>query len=456
MNAPRTQFSVKEEGHKSMTNGQPRESGMVCLLLALVALTALASELPAQSSSSGLVLQKPENVTVWRDFDADEGSFTVWIKWSDVADSLAGFIHQPDTTDWQVTTPPDSLSNPRTRGRYTGEIDRTVDCRATAAGTVGGPGAVTITYEIVKEGQWNGVLDIGDGYTPGTWFPLIFRNQETGQTLDLGIELNFPPGLVDFQGQFDIGCEDFEGYHVWRGIAADGSDLEILGEISKEEAFLGDQPGGSEMDSAYLYLVLPALRDTGMFRFPGSFECLGSTIHLDLEDNEMFWYDCGAFNGFTYYYLVTTYDRGYSVASGRQGLFKVDRCQPEEGISLPDSCRRELKPIDISVDPQEEMRRVYAVPNPFRTGGSRLTTENYHNFVPDEKVCFVNVPESCTIKIFTVSGDLVWEHQHNGPTGNIEWDTRNRGGTEVGSGVYVYRVEGANGGDVYGRLIIIR
>jgi len=54
----------------------------------------------------------------------------------------------------------------------------------------------------------------------------------------------------------------------------------------------------------------------------------------------------------------------------------------------------------------------------------------------------VNVPESCTIKIFTVSGDLVWEHQHNGPTGNIEWDTRNRGGTEVGSGVYVYRVEG--------------
>jgi len=85
---------------------------------------------------------------------------------------------------------------------------------------------------------------------------------------------------------------------VWRGIAADGSDLEIL-EKSRRRKRSSGSAGGSEMDSAYLYLVLPALRDTGMFRFPGSFECLGSTIHLDLEDNEMFWYDCGAFNGFT-------------------------------------------------------------------------------------------------------------------------------------------------------------
>jgi hypothetical protein len=97
---------------------------------------------------------------------------------------------------------------------------------------------------------------------------------------------------------------------------------------------------------------------------------------------------------------------------------------------------------------------VYVVPNPVRTGTSRLTTDNYHNF-PDGLVRFVNVPPNCTIKIFTVAGDLVWMNDHSDGSGNIEWDTRNYSEEEVTSGVYVYRIESSSD-TVFGRIVVIR
>ena len=97
---------------------------------------------------------------------------------------------------------------------------------------------------------------------------------------------------------------------------------------------------------------------------------------------------------------------------------------------------------------------VYVVPNPVRTGTSRLTTDNYHNF-PDGLVRFVNLPKNCIIKIFTVSGELVWVNDHADGTGNVEWDTRNLEEQDVASGVYVYRIESPTD-SVFGRIVVIR
>jgi hypothetical protein len=106
------------------------------------------------------------------------------------------------------------------------------------------------------------------------------------------------------------------------------------------------------------------------------------------------------------------------------------------------------------VNAQSNLYNVYVVPNPVRTGSSRLTTDNYHSF-PDGLVRFVNCPQQCTIRIFTVAGDLVWINEHTNGNGNVEWDTKNLEEEEVASGVYVYRIE--SGSDsVYGRIVVIR
>ncbi len=201
----------------------------------------------------------------------------------------------------------------------------------------------------------------------------------------------------------------------------------------------------------------------------GSVECLGTRIELPLRNDQMFWWDCNAFNGFTYYYAVTTFDRGYSVTSGRQGLQKFDNCavvqdsfvvdangRPKR-VLVPFECQDELRAVKMEVDTQSDPAAIYVVPNPYRTGGSRLTKENYHNF-PDDVVRFVNVPPGALIKVYTVSGDLVWEttHEASATKGNVEWDTRNRGGQLITSGVYIYRVERTDGAGMFGRFVVIR
>jgi len=440
-----------------MMSRHPRVMGLVYALAPLMMLcigvvtpaTSIAQTLP-----DSLTLQKAENVNSWREYDASRNQFTVWIMWDDVPDSLAAFIHKPDTTGWTIGADPNTVSQPSTGGWYTGDIDRTIEFRAPFGGVVG-MDTLPVTYTIRREERWSGLLNLGKEYTPGTWLPVLFRNQQR-DTLDLGLELRFTSGDIKTQAQFVVGLEDFEGYHIWRGIETDGSDLQIVGELSKEEAFKGGAPGGSVSDSVYWYEVIPDLRIDGSYRSPSSIECLGFKIELadTLAANELLWFDCNTFNGFNYQYMVTTFDRGYSVTSGRQGLAKISRCQPIWDVALDSLCMTELVEMPIQVDPQSNLNAVYAVPNPYRTGGSRLTTENYHNF-PDDKIRFVNVPSVCTIKIFTISGDLVWDYAHNGG-GNIEWDAINRGGESVASGVYIYKVEDPGGGQMFGRLIIIR
>jgi hypothetical protein len=149
--------------------------------------------------------------------------------------------------------------------------------------------------------------------------------------------------------------------------------------------------------------------------------------------------------------------------SGSQGLTKVDNCTVQQGV--PYTCSNDMERVQIEVDSQSDLYNVYVVPNPVRTGSSRLTTDNYHNF-PDGLVRFVNLPPDCTIKIFTISGDLVWINDHVDGTGNVEWDIRNLQNEEVASGVYMYRIE-RNGAQtttegaiqpsqVYGRIVVIR
>jgi len=411
----------------------------------------------AADRPDALTLQNAEDLKVWRVYNDKHRNFTVHITWRESPDSLTAFIHQPDTTGWGVTHLPSEMSVPRSSGDYHGDIDRTVRFKADDDGQVGVTPTVRISYEIRKEENLNGQINVGaTSYTPGAWIPLLFKNKNdlSAPPLDLGIRVSFSPGYVDKQGGFLLGVEDFEGYHIWRGIRPDGSDLVVIGELSKEEAFLGSRTGGSLVDSVYFYSVIPTLRDSLAWFSPyGAVECLGTKISLPLEDDQLMWYDCNAYNGYTYYYAVTTFDRNYSVQSGRQGLFKFDNCQPAEGV--PYECQDQLYELPVEVDAQTDIKRVYAVPNPYRTGGSQLTQANYHNF-PDGKIRFVNVPPNASMKIYSVAGDLVWEGEHHGLDGNVEWDVKNLGGNDVGSGVYIFKVESDNGDTVYGRLVIIR
>jgi hypothetical protein len=103
------------------------------------------------------------------------------------------------------------------------------------------------------------------------------------------------------------------------------------------------------------------------------------------------------------------------------------------------------------------MRNIYAVPNPYRTGTSAETTPSYHNF-PDLSIKLFNVPTEAEVRIFTLSGDLVFQTHHSSPDGSdgiVSWNVKNMHGQEVGSGVYILKVT-SPAGHIYGRICVIR
>ncbi len=114
--------------------------------------------------------------------------------------------------------------------------------------------------------------------------------------------------------------------------------------------------------------------------------------------------------------------------------------------------------MTVDAGPMNQLGRIYAVPNPYRTGTSAITSPYYHNF-PDMSIKFFNVPKEADVKVFTVSGELVWDVHHSNPPGTngvVSWDVKNNHDQEVGSGVYIYRVESSDGSEMYGRIVVIR
>lgn len=452
-------------------------------LTAVVLVYVLATSAPFSTGAyaqvpDSLALLPVSDITIVPVMNPDRARFVNFIFWRAAPDDLSALIRDPDTLGWNAPTsslPQDTLSMPTTSGAYIGDVDRTLTFRALNSGPVGGTRDVLIRYTIIGEENFSGTLNAGLGYTPEDTIPLLLRDTRftPPDTLNLGVNVHFSSGLIDSNGLFIVGLEDFEGFHLWRDTDSTGIDLTIIGELSKEEAF-----AGFDFDSVYFNVAIPALRTTGRFDLGGAIPGLNA---IDLSDtlvfprrnpadspgvlapDEFIWFDINAFNGFTYYYQVTTFDRDYDVRTAQQGLVKFDRCQPEQGQIYPDSCRVELVSASNAVPPQTVLRNIYAVPNPYRSGSSQFSTPNYHNF-PDNNMRFVNVPAGAELRIYTPSGDLVrtlinndlLDGNEDGITGNVTWDTRNTFDQLVSSGIYIYRVEVPGGEGVFGRIVIIR
>ncbi len=230
-------------------------------LVATVALGSLSGSVAHAAAPDSLALQAPRELKARSVYNSVGRHFVVWLTWRDNPDSVATYVHPPDTTGWRLTTPANQLSLPASRGPYTGDIDRTISFRATRGGVVG-LDSIPISYEIRREEYVAGSIMLVPSYVPNTWIPIKFRDQRSNKNVDYGLQVRFSPGRIDAQGQFTLGAEDFEGFHIWRGIKPDGSDLTVIGEISKEEAFKGSRTGGSLADSLYFYDVIPKLRQS--------------------------------------------------------------------------------------------------------------------------------------------------------------------------------------------------
>jgi hypothetical protein len=93
--------------------------------------------------------------------------------------------------------------------------------------------------------------------------------------------------------------------------------------------------------------------------------------------------------------------------------------------------------------------RIRAVPNPY------YTRSNYEINQFNRVMRFINLPETCTVRIFNLGGDLVRTLDKSDVTSSVlDWDLETENGLPVASGVYIFHVDAPGVGSTFGRIAV--
>lgn len=127
------------------------------------------------------------------------------------------------------------------------------------------------------------------------------------------------------------------------------------------------------------------------------------------------------------------------------GVTAIDSSGHESGMTNVNA-----KALVTARTPAENALNVKVFPNPFRLV-SGLPTAGEEN-----SIVFTNLPAVCTIRIYTVSGDLVKTLEHNNPNSGEEvWDQLSDSRQKTAAGIYLYTVE-SDVGNAKGTILLIK
>ncbi|MEW6516225.1 MAG: LamG-like jellyroll fold domain-containing protein [candidate division FCPU426 bacterium] len=91
-----------------------------------------------------------------------------------------------------------------------------------------------------------------------------------------------------------------------------------------------------------------------------------------------------------------------------------------------------------------DLDRVILYPNPYRA-----------DFKPRPEVTFINLPQRAVIRIYNVSGKLVWQTTKDSNSNRQTWNLNNEQGRPVASGVYIYKIK-SGWREKSGKLVLLR
>ncbi len=152
----------------------------------------------------------------------------------------------------------------------------------------------------------------------------------------------------------------------------------------------------------------------------------------------------GVKNYFYYSYSVTVVDVD-GLESGKSFL-PADQNNFENTV--------EARPVS---SPKNSVDKIKVVPNPYiisstwerkRLGDPKLGE-------PIRDLAFTNLPEQCTISIYTLDGNLVKTIEHTDGKGTEFWDLRSFSNQLIATGVYVYHVK-SSAGEKVSKFAVVR
>jgi hypothetical protein len=174
----------------------------------------------------------------------------------------------------------------------------------------------------------------------------------------------------------------------------------------------------------------------------------------NIVDSEYVYIDSLVEVGKSYYYALTAYDNGKTFWAANPSVTNVP--QMESSIfanRFPIDKKTNKKiftPFVATLSPKTSLENVMVVPNPFVIG------KGFSQPGTGDIIQFVNIPNPCEIRIYTIKGNLVKTIKvEEGVGGIVSWDQVTDFGQFVESGIYIYHIDSPYGKKT-GKFAIVR
>ncbi|MCK4447842.1 MAG: hypothetical protein KAW56_12275, partial [Candidatus Marinimicrobia bacterium] len=107
---------------------------------------------------------------------------------------------------------------------------------------------------------------------------------------------------------------------------------------------------------------------------------------------------------------------------------------------------------------KSELDDIAVVPDPYVATASWEPKHFHSTGRGERKIDFIHLPKKCTIRIFTVRGELVDTIEHDKPLndGSESWDLRSKDGMDIAYGIYVFHVDAPGIGQKIGRFAVVK
>jgi len=107
---------------------------------------------------------------------------------------------------------------------------------------------------------------------------------------------------------------------------------------------------------------------------------------------------------------------------------------------------------------KSDLNEIKVVPNPYVASAQWELKNPYNSGRGPRSLHFTHLPSKCTIRIFTVNGELVIELQHDSPfsDGTADWNMLSKDNLSISYGVYVFQVDAPGVGSKIGKFAVIK
>ncbi|NJD21496.1 MAG: hypothetical protein FIA82_02330 [Melioribacter sp.] len=164
----------------------------------------------------------------------------------------------------------------------------------------------------------------------------------------------------------------------------------------------------------------------------------------------------GATNAATSYEVILSLDKSAPVQKlPKNGdIYQIKTKKPFEknDLFVFNTKKAEIKNEVI----KQGLNDIYVVPNPYVAYSISENPGRTFTNRGEREIQFRNLPHTCTIRIYTLTGELVDTIVKDDFTSIASWDLLSSEGMRIAYGVYIYHVDIPNVGEVIGKFAVIK